>query len=119
MSGGVVHADSHALRKKTNEYFLLQELSEKQFWDKKFYCRLNKFFNDKMLAYTQPNTQINVLWEINEEVFVHLPYNLNIALGTLIPFELLKESVGCQKAGQEPTTQLLLWTCRQQALQSS
>jgi hypothetical protein len=71
-----------------------------------------------MLAYTQPNTQINVLWEMKEEVFIHLPYNLNIALGTLIPFELLKESVGCQKAGQEPTPQLLLWTCSQQALQS-
>jgi hypothetical protein len=46
-----------------------------------------------MLAYTQPNTQI-MSWEINSEVFIYLPYNLDIALGTLIPFELLKESVG-------------------------
>jgi len=41
MSDGVVHADSHAIRKKANEYFVLQELSDKQFWDKKFYCGIN------------------------------------------------------------------------------
>ena len=55
----------------------------------------------------------NVLWDINSKEFKHLPYNLDVALGVLIPFELLKESVGCQKAKQEPTLQLLLWTCSQ------
>ena len=111
----VVHTEFHAIRTKTKEYFVLQELCDKHFWDKKFYCGLNYFFSEKMLASTQPKTH-NVLWEINLEVFIHLPYNLDIALGTLIPFELLKESVGCQKSGQEPTPHLLLWACRQQAL---
>jgi hypothetical protein len=45
---------------------------------------------------------------MNWEGFIHLFYNLEMAVRVLIPFELLKECGGYQKVWQEPAQQRLV-----------